>query len=649
MPPDCDSPVIKYLTGDVTPALAECELIFADSLDALCFAWDRGLSRSVPVHTSAPALIRDPDIRCEPSNGPLSPEDMERLGAANDTFCADLHKALQSANDLASFIPVALFTATSFQNVLQKAATLRPDVFSLPVAVLTLETGSAKLDRVYNAPWPDLLADHPRLSVVSVPNQAFRLEEALSTEQEHPTLVTRLANLRQRFGFAPFREIFYPLATRFWERSDLYIPRGSFLSLTANPTIRETMCHLALWGFAVRRLTPPAVPSDTSLAPEITVGLEECLSPVVRRHFSDWVPEHCMPTLLTMYMERLIASASTFLAALPRWRSSLDRLARIRPRAVLTNLPKSPVDYALHAICRERGLPIVAYQHGVSREISNNLDNVRAISEVTVSDFFLTYNHRCVEMADANPFRVGRAMPVGLPMDYWRAASHRRPDPDSPPIFYVATSLYAGNINVNRGAMTDGVIAKFECEIVDEVLARLPHRVLYKPYPTDLPRYPDPDPILERVKAVPNITIYEDGDDLRFLLPDARVIITSRATSTLSWCLMSGKPVVFIDNPGSLPLRPEAREAFEKALFLFDAGAPDFHDRLVAFLSQPIAEIERLYAERLSAREAARDRFIQTGGPGAGKRAARLLRDMTRDNTARSNNCEQRADGAKRS
>jgi hypothetical protein len=369
------------------------------------------------------------------------------------------------------------------------------------------------------------------------------------------------------------------------------------------------------------------------LAPEIAVGLEESLSPVVLRHFSVWVPEHCVPRLQTIFMERLIVSASIFQAAIPRWRTSLDRLDRIRPQAVLTNLLKSPTEFALHAVCRERGLPVVSYQHGVSREISNIPDNVRAISEITLSDFFLTYNHRCVEMADANPFRVGRAMSVGMPMEYWRAANHRRPDPDSPPVFYVSTGLYAGNLNINRGAMTDDIIAKFECAIVDQVLARLPHRVLYKPYPTDPPRYADPDPILERVKTAPNIVIYEKSDNLRFLLPDARVIITSRATSTLSACLMSGKPVVFIDNPGSLPLRPEARQAFEGALFLFDAGAPDFHDQLVTFLSQPIADIERLYEDRRPAREAALDRFIQTGGPGAGKRAARILRDMIRNGT----------------
>ena len=80
--------------------------------------------------------------------------------------------------------------------------------------------------------------------------------------------------------------------------------------------------------------------------------------------------------------------------------------------------------------------------------------------------------------------------------------------------------------------------------------------------------------------------------------------------------------MVFIDIPDSLPLRPEAREALSSAIFLFDAGAPDFHAKLTAFLAQPIEEIAAQFQARRKAFEQVRDEFFQTGGVGAGARAA---------------------------
>jgi hypothetical protein len=152
--------------------------------------------------------------------------------------------------------------------------------------------------------------------------------------------------------------------------------------------------------------------------------------------------------------------------------------------------------------------------------------------------------------------------------------------------------------------------------------------VLYKPYPAF--RYLDPDPVIEAARAASNVSVYEERADLRYLIQRARVLICSRSYSTPSWCLMSERPVVHIDIPDQAPLTPEARAAFEAGLFLFDAASADFHDRLRAFLSQPIDAIERLYAEKAQARTQLIERFFGTGGvgTGAGRRAAAAIRPL---------------------
>ena len=188
---------------------------------------------------------------------------------------------------------------------------------------------------------------------------------------------------------------------------------------------------------------------------------------------------------------------------------------------------------------------------------------------------------------------------------------------------YVSTQLYTGNIQLIRGDSNDLTMANHEISIIDHVLSRIPHRILYKTYPAT--RYLDPDPVTLRALGTTNITVFEDNLDLRYLLPDAKVIVTSRATSTLGWCFMSGKPLIFIDIPNSLPLKPEARDALQQSVFLFDSSEPGFLEQLFSFLSKPIKEIEQLYSDMKLKRDVARDAFFQTGGTGAGKRAARLI------------------------
>jgi hypothetical protein len=84
--------------------------------------------------------------------------------------------------------------------------------------------------------------------------------------------------------------------------------------------------------------------------------------------------------------------------------------------------------------------------------------------------------------------------------------------------------------------------------------------------------------------------------------------------------------MIHIDIPDATPLPADAREAFAAGVFLFDAGAADFHDSLRRFLDRPIEEIESMWAEKSVARDALVRRFFSSGTKGAGRRAAREIR-----------------------
>jgi len=593
--------------------LAEVRTILTDSRAGLEYAYEQGLPRDAIVRTSSPALLRDATLNTQAIDQSRSLGDLEAIGDATTPLTEQIYKALMAVEETADLALTAARSASLFQRVVTKAALLRELDFRQPLAAVALETGSAEFNRLLNFPWPAVLVDHPAFHVVRVP--AERLAMPVQSRS------SRISALR-RARLTSLTGVGYWLARKLWERMPLRSPRGSFVILTENFLVKEAAFHLAKRGFAIRVLTPPppqAQPMDTELEELLT----SLIRPVLRDHLDRWVLPAATRATERLLLSGALADARRHRASVPWWREKLDGMAPDRPLALLTNYPKGPESGALHNVARERGLPVVAFQHGVSREISVFNERNQAHYENNSADLFVAYTERNVVISRASPFAVGRSIAVGLPEAYWRAGRYRRSRRNAPPIMYASTQLYAGNIQSIRGDGNDQRMAEHEILIIEKVLARIPHSVLYKTYPAI--RYVDPDPVVARAKTVENIKVFEDRLDLRYMLPDARVLMTSRATSTLAWCLMSGKPLVFVDVPDSLPLRPEAREALEQAVFLFHAGTSDFLARLVEFLSLPINEIERRYAERGAARKVARDRFFQTGGGGAGSRAARLI------------------------
>ena len=116
------------------------------------------------------------------------------------------------------------------------------------------------------------------------------------------------------------------------------------------------------------------------------------------------------------------------------------------------------------------------------------------------------------------------------------------------PVSFLSTMLYTGNVQqLNRGD-TDVGLAAFEKKILGDLLSKIPHQVSFKTYPSM--RYPDIDPILECASSLPNISVYTKLIDFRYLIEQTRILVTSRTSSTLGWCMASGKPVILIDFPG---------------------------------------------------------------------------------------------------
>jgi hypothetical protein len=241
----------------------------------------------------------------------------------------------------------------------------------------------------------------------------------------------------------------------------------------------------------------------------------------------------------------------------------------------------------------------------------------------SVADVMFSYNQKIVNIQKSTHFDKSKYYIIGMPYRLIRMRSKIIPSNQGPPIIYISTNLY--HMGFCLSSKTDYSRARSEQEVVTKVLGKLPHKVCYKTYPEDNRRYSDVDPVLRDIELANNIELFSKKLDMRYLISNYRILVTTCATSTLGWPIMSGKPVVFINQRKNSPLTDDAYVSLSKGIFVFNDDDDDFHLNIRKFLSQTIERIEELWKEKSKDREDMIKMFFSKYDGGAGKRAARII------------------------
>lgn len=581
---------------------------FCDSLEALRQARHAGLPESARVRTDAPAVALSGLSSVEPLHGADATRKLLAYWQAARPLAEAVFRSLSADPHLAPFALLAARSAHATHRLLTKMTALSEADFTEPRAALLVETGDAVVDRRFNTPWHSLLADNPQLQTHSF---------SVPVPQARP-LRTTLWSKFQRFDRALALYRLGLLAGR--------LGRGRAtphaLVVRENELIEEACAALFLSGFSLEQVKKPdGGPDDDGIA--LFEAVSAAIAPALATFVTEWMPAAGRPAAGRMMTAQLKADIRVFCRDQKAWGQVLDRQQPGRPAVVLTNFPGGAGMLALGKACEMRGIPLVSAQHGVTRELCGMHDVTDVNYESSVADLYLAFNREAVHRTNLSPFRKGRSVAVGVPSVYRRLHGTSARHLSDAPILYVSTALLAGNVNQMVGGLTDIDRVQREIDIAGSVLAQLPHRVTYKTYPSR-DRYPDTDPLLFRLSQHSNISVFDQPIDLRYLLRRFQVLVASRATSTIAWCLASGKPLVFINMPDHAALRPEVHQAMADAVFLFDwnAGATD---RLRAFLSQPLQDIQKAWQAKAAPRQQFMERYITGPEAGAGKLAAQAI------------------------
>jgi len=594
------------------PSLEAFDTVFCDSSEALRTMRHDGLPCDATVRTASPWLLQNgcDAFRIEPLERRIAGEPLRRFKAEIKPLAVDLYDICRSFEASAPYARSIARASVLFQKVLVKIACLDEEDFTDARLHVRLATGDERHDRMLNAPWDSVLAGNPRYQTVTA-----RITAA-------PALDLAASNRLRRWMHQGGEYLGYRaglIASRYLQA----LPwRGTAFILRENELLFETAFHLWRRGVRLEKLHYGEL-SDIDaplLTPACANLLGDRLEGFLKRHLCP----AALPVARALALKDMEGHAIRQRASHQRWSGVLAcGLRQSHPAVILTNYPGMPEEMGLFTAAEACGVPVVGFQHGVSREL--NAVHGDAGVENSAAHLTLVYNDVAKEASDGTQFAHWPTVAVGYPQVGRRLA--RLPAiafVRTEPILFVSTNVYRGNTHMVTGTWTDAQTAAFETTLIQKVLQDLPHRVTYKAYPY-LGRYADPDPALQAAEAADNLTIITRNEDMRYLIGSAQVVVTCRASSTTGWCLMSHRPFVFIDVPDQMPLSSAARAALERAAFVFSVDDPEMTSRLRAFLSRPLREIEREWQDKALARREVIRQFIDANTPCAGRAAAEYL------------------------
>ena len=590
------------------------ENVFCDSLQALEWAYNNGLSKSAVIKSSAPAMLLSNKNIFNLENR-WSTDELIKFQGTIQKLTKDIFDLVLSINNTERelALTVALFVYR-FQKNIYKAACLCEDDFTDNTLFIYVDGETGPAGNIMNYPWDELLISNALFSKVNytLTNDKWKVNDIRKT------------SYWKRLNVAGYETIAYRLATKLTNKLPGFIFNKEVLMPNENELNIEIASSLLMRGVKITRVEPHKNSSSLE-SKALNMDKELIYStilPVIRERVERWVDPSAVNITMSLFKPSLEKHIYQFNSLVNGWSKTINSSSKVK-KAVLVNSPGNIKCHALSYVCRRSGIPVMASQHGVTIEISKAHSMLHVALDNSIADVIFSYNKKITDIEKSSYFDNAKHHVVGMPMRLIRMNSSYIFSKSKLPIVYISLNLYRRGLSVSSN--TDYRNAKFERKIINKVLNVLPHIVCYKTYPEDNRRYADIDPILNDVKAASNIELFSEKIDMRYLLSKYRVLVTTCATSTLGWVVMSGKPVVFINQKNKSPLTDDAHKILSKGLFLFDDNDRDFHNKLKIFLSQSIEEIDKLWKKKRSSRECMIKDYFSAYRSGAGKRASKII------------------------
>jgi hypothetical protein len=603
---------MKSEYNNIEVDLSSADNVFCDSVDAINWAYDAGLNTKSIIKTNSPALAWEKNKNVFRLDSKWDINQMKQFQSTIGDLSKAVFDSVKTINGVfhEEALCVSMVTV-EFQRLLFKASCLTRDDVSNPVLFIRVEGDGGPNGNNMNPPWDRIFKDNKKFNIITY-----------QQEKEWNVLNTESVPWYRKIRVAGVETLIYRILLKITN----FLPKNLFKKKVfvyrENELVIEVATKLALRGVKINSIRSG---KKSKLEKSDSFFLiKNKIDSIIRKRVKDWVIPEIASRCEQIFFENLEKRINLFFENRAKWNEAVDQI-RVEKGVLLTNHPSGVQGYAITSLCREKKVPVITAQHGVTPEISKYYDEIEYGSDPNTCDCYLAYNETSANIAQNSHFSIGKSFVAGISLRHLRMSSTGRAANKIFPLVYISTNIYKGNLGPFISALTDYDRSIKEKELIEKVFSRLSYNVRYKTYPEDNRRYPDVDPVFNIVDCLPNVELFIDKVDMRYLYGEHRIVMTSRATSTLGWAIMSKKPVVFINWKENSPLTSEAESFFEKGLFLFNDDECDFHERLRYFLSKPIFEIERLWGLKKKDRQDMVNHLFSAYSSDAGKRSARMI------------------------
>jgi hypothetical protein len=447
-------------------------------------------------------------------------------------------------------------------------------------------------------------------SVISVP----AVEPGLFSDVfAHVPAFDRFFNIVNRTNAA--------IAFQLWCRMDkpfsLGGEKGSVLLLDPTEGIEECFLRLLRDGWRLIDCDDSLLPvSQTEPDCQVHATLGDDLEAVWRAAVATILPENLAVAGWRLLWPRISTSVSQhrdFLvqarARVEGWRRENGDKLKVALSSGLYGAPERLLDACL----REQGVSVVCVDHGTSKGLAAWHDEGQE-DYISFSDRYAAFNDETRILYDQYRRDDGQVIQtVGTPriFDHQRfprlqrlmARRRLKVGGDEPILMYV-TSLAINNMPHGYGGGTDWDYAKAQRELID-ALGRFPGRVVVKPYPVQ--RFADPEQIWQ-MPLPENVSLAPFGE-FRQARWAADLLLLDISSSTISWAIATGLPLIYVDGTRA-PLTERAAMAARAGLFLFDAREAGWQRDIETLLVRPLSEIQAEWEEKAVARKSFDQRFV---------------------------------------
>jgi hypothetical protein len=587
--------------------------VFCDSYDALISAYELGLSKKSYIYSNAPSVI----MKCKNSiylENFWNRDKLKKFQSSINIYSKKLYDQLAKNESISHEESlVVLQTFVNFQKIIYKSACLSEKDLSRKILLIEVDGNGGPKGNNMNTPWSYLLQDNKKLKIYR-----YKFYDC-----NYKILSTHRASIINRAKLGGMETFVY----RFVSNVGKYIPknivRGLVLIPSENELVIESSFSLIKFFILPVKINSEFCDESQNYSANID-KVKICIEKTINERINKWVCPVVSDRCAELFYKNLEKNLSLFYCKYDRWTDVVSKYANYKS-IVISNSMSNPSLTALSKVCFDNGIPVVTTQHGITAEINALHLAYSPVYESNYSDVFFAYNGMSKIAADCSYYKKGKTYVSGISSRHLRVKSAPVNNSGNVSLVYVSNNLYTGNMYGVGNWITDLEQCKNEIDIISSVLSKIPFDVTYKTYPEDNKRYSDPDPALLELSKYKQINVVDKKVDMRFLLPDYDLIMSTTASSTLAWLILTEKPLIYIHRPCHAPLNSDAHSDFSKSIFLFNAEDDDYANKIVSFLLQPYERIVSQWQEMHADRQSMINKYVSSYTDSPRKRVSQYL------------------------